>query len=359
MSDKEIDRLSPAEKYDLLLGDENFTFTHQVMKRIDDLDAAGQVAPWSGVCHGWSPASLTLARPGHKFYLTARNGRMIPFYPSDVKALASFLWGESFAQNSVKISGWQCSDPENQSENGRFLDPRCFDPNPAFFHLVTLNQIGLNRRGFVMDRSYHSEVQNQPVYGYEFKYFKFTDSHPIPEAKMTVQEAKVSRKDVSWDPYDDHRSPRAVSLLGVEAKIQYALENQPNHHPTDSVKEDNQDTLYLYYDLELDANNEIVGGEWHHFDDPTHHTDMDEMAFAKPDLLWLVPQGLKAWSIADADISSVPWDGMGTAPEAWTQAAIKAATGTIQKSVGGKDYTIANPQPLAYVVDLLIQMSRK
>jgi hypothetical protein len=360
LSEAEIGSLSPAEKYDLLLGDENFTFTKQVIQRVDDLWSAKLLATWTGICHGWSPASLVLPRPEHSFSLKAPNGRLIPFYPADVKALAAFLWANSYAQNSVKVGGNRCKDSGNLSRNGRALDPTCYDPNPAFFHLLLVNQIGLNQRGFVMDRS-NAEVQNQPVYGYQFKYFKVTDRVPIPDSRLSLQSAKVYRSRPFWDPYEDYRSPRAVSLVGVHARVDYAMETNPGHAETDGVRNDKHASLTVRYDLELDENDNIVGGEWHRFDDPSNQTDMEANAYAQPDLVWLAPSDLKAWSIADLDINTLPWNGTGEVPAEWKKAAIKASMNqtTTTNINNGKQYVVASPQPLAFLVDLLIQMSRK
>ena len=61
----EIDNLSPAEKYDVLMGDMNFTMDKSVIRMLGVRNGKNVdlLAAWSGVCHGWSPASLTLPRP--------------------------------------------------------------------------------------------------------------------------------------------------------------------------------------------------------------------------------------------------------------------------------------------------------
>jgi hypothetical protein len=352
-----IDALAPAEKYDLLMGDPGFTLTNRVVAMIDALSAAGLTSYWSGVCHGWSPASLTLPRPKHPFALGAPNGRSITFYPSDVKALASFLWGKSLAQGSTKVEGWQCQSGARANKYGRLVDPRCFDVNPGFFHLVMANQIGINKRGFVMDRNYRAEVQNQPVYAYRLRYYRVSDRHP--NFVRTVRDAVLPRAGLRWDPFKSFRDPRGVSLVGVEVTVWYAKERDPLHASIDGPEYDKHEDFTIRYDLELDAQGDIVGGEWRESDAAAAPTLVEQIAYQHPDLIWVVPPELRAYSIADADIGGVEWDGSGTVPDAWRQAAIKAAQfEDVQRAKSGP-VTIPRPQPLGKVVDLLIKKSRE
>src|SRR5690606_20718479 len=97
MTPREIDLLSPAEKYDILIGEhENFTFTNEVMRMVEERHQQDLLAVWSGVCHGWSPASLVLERPENAVEVPTPSGINVRFYPQDIKALATFLWGKSF-----------------------------------------------------------------------------------------------------------------------------------------------------------------------------------------------------------------------------------------------------------------------
>jgi glyoxylate utilization-related uncharacterized protein len=46
-------------------------------------------------------------------------------------------------------------------------------------------------------------------------------------------------------------------------EVTYVIETSPNGSLTDSVENDAHQTVAYHYDLELDANNEILGGEWY------------------------------------------------------------------------------------------------
>lgn len=63
-----IDRLSPAEKYDVLVGDDSFTLTRQMWNEGRTYyDRYGRVESWMGICHGWAPAAYMLDRPRSAF----------------------------------------------------------------------------------------------------------------------------------------------------------------------------------------------------------------------------------------------------------------------------------------------------
>jgi hypothetical protein len=162
-----------------------------------------------------------------------------------------------------------------------------------------------------------------------------------------------------WDAFKSYRSPKAVSLVGVEAQVWYGKENyNPDHTWTDDPKRDATDSLTIRYDLELDAQDEIVGGEWREYESSGAPTLFEQFAYQHPDIMWLAPIGLKAMSPGDFDITST-WDGSGPAPKDYLAAAIKSANKTYSDSVRGKPITRIAPQPLAKVVDVLIAKSRK
>jgi hypothetical protein len=359
--EEKFDNMSPSEKYDMVVGDPNFTMTNQVIKMVEVMDSLGLVAAFSGVCHGWSPASLNMPRPQHVITLMSPFGRPVNFYPMDIKALASFLWGKSQAANLVHFEGSKCYSGGHTTKYGRLTDPKCFNINPAQFHLVAVNHIGLNHRGFMVDRKDDKSVWNHPLYAYRYKYFKVTDRHP--QVGLTLDQAKVNVASSSWDPYREFRSPKTSALVGVEMTFWYGVENKsPDHTPTDDPSKDHTDQQTIRYDLELDTHDNIVGGEWREFNEADAQTLFEQVGYTHPNSIWLVPPGLKAFSPGDAQIENTPWDGTGTMPESWRQAAIQVssvATVGQDDPKTGKTVSVPAPQALAPFVDLLIQMSRK
>lgn len=284
-----VDRLSPSEKYDLLIGDPNFTLTKRMWKEgAEVMDEYGSVADWIGICHGWGSAAYRVPRPKNTVTLLAADGiTKIPFYPSDIKALASLLWAN--ADYSIVGSGNRCYKKNPPADSsGHVKAPECLDNNPATWHLVMTNELALNQRGFVFDMIYDEEVWNQPLSGYSYTYFHPQTLQPF----ATLKDAIV---DVSLFPEDarkSYRTPGAKWIVGVTMNVQYLGESKPSHNAVDSEAQDVVLPLNYVYDLELDASGRLIGGEWH----TSEH----------PDFLW-APEGDVIPDAYSENSSLEPW----------------------------------------------------
>jgi hypothetical protein len=302
-----VNQLSPAEKYDMLVGDSDKTLT-KFMLNVGQgyVDDHGIVADWMGICNGWSPASIMLPRPTKTVDLMAADGQTkITFYPSDVKALGSALWAYSNPQ--VRFVGSRC-DIKNPAtdENGRIIDQACFDTNPGTWHMAVVNQLGVAKRSFVIDATYDYEVWNQPVYSYSYTYFNPKSG----EAVNSIAEGKVQLKDYTNDKFAKYRGANSVSVVGISMTLTYVAETLPSDATSDSPLSDRRVDVHYLYDLELDANNNIVGGEWYQN--------------AHPDFMWTPARGQKALSIADESLSST-WNSKVAVPQEWRSAAPAAS----------------------------------
>lgn len=358
LSDAKIDNFSPSEKYDMLMGDSNFTMTKNVVDMVDVRAKYDLVALFSGVCHGWAPASLSVPRPLHAVSLMTPFGRPVTFYPHDIKALSTFLWGKSQSQSLLRTNGWKCQTGGQQDARGRSSDPRCFNANPAFFHLVAVNQMGLNKRGFIFDKSFSETVWNHPAYRYEFKFFNVNDR--LPYTGLSFDEAKAVVTPSMRDPFRQYRAPGTKAIIGVYATVYFSVENRdPDHSLTDNASKDKTDKMNLRYDLELGANDEIIGGEWREYENPFKPNIHEKRAYTHPSIIWIAPAGMKVTSTADWQIEGTPWDGKGLVPEAWRIAALSASNAKEYQPVEGESVEIPAPQALGAVVDLLVELSRK
>ncbi|WP_020410181.1 pre-peptidase C-terminal domain-containing protein [Hahella ganghwensis] len=278
IDNNEIEYLSPAEKYDLLVGDQDYTLTKNMWESGKSYwDRYGSVETWMGLCHGWAPAAYMLPRPKHSVTVTSTEGRDIKFYPSDIKALGTLLWAE--ASPGVRFIGGRCNTkrPE-KDENGRILDQACFDSNPGSWHKSVVNQIGVNKRSFVIDATYDYEVWNQPVISYVYNYF----NPQTGESYESAEDAIIAMSDYTNDKFSDYRGPDATHVVGVQMRITYMVETGPAHREIDRPSYDGVFSVRYMYDLELDANGEITGGEWY----TNRH----------PDFLWTPAPGAHAVS---------------------------------------------------------------
>ena len=296
--------LSPAEKYDLLVGDQQRTLT----KRSWDsgkgyFESNGSVERWMGLCHGWAAAAYMLPRPAHSVTVPDANGEMLKFYPSDIKALGTLLWAE--APFDTKFIGGRCNikDPE-QDENGRIIASQCVDNNPGSWHLSVLNQVGITGRSMIMDATYDYQVWNQPILGYKVKYFNpQTNQSSDDPADVTIAMA-----DYSKDKFSKYRASNAHSVVGVQMQVQYMVETNPTHRETDIPRYDGISRVTYYYDLELDAQGDVIGGEWYQN--------------AHPDFLWTPTPNATAKSYYDGRGS---WDVSQPVPESWQRQAPSAS----------------------------------
>lgn len=220
-------RMSPAEKYDVFIGNYNYETQKQERSRTSQSRLR-----WEGICHGWAPASMLFEEP-QPVTLRGANGVEVPFGSSDIKALLSFYQGQ-VAEAPTRFLGERCN--ENLSRNpGAASSDECRDTNAGAFHVVMANMIGLRRQGFVVDKTRGDQVWNQPVWHYETE----VESEGGPSegaAPGTVREITVTSH-VTW---------------GVEVRPHWdALGDESPSH-----------TARYQYRLELNAAGEIIGGEW-------------------------------------------------------------------------------------------------
>lgn len=319
------DQLSPSEKYDALIGDDSGSLTQSMWQEGQSYyDDYGKVETWMGICHGWAPAAYMLDRPQNAIVLKAADGRDIKFYPSDIKSLATLLWANRMPD--TRFIGGRCNEKEaKQDENGRIISQEAFDTNPGTWHQSVVNQIGVAKRSMVLDVTFDYEVWNQPIHAYTYSYF-----NPQTYAAVdTLQEAKVSKADFTDDRFKQYRSSHAVDFVGVQMELSYVVETDPNQNETDTPDQDVIQKVEYYYDLEIKANNRIVGGEWY----------MNK----HPDFLWTPSADARAVTSYDRLISG-DWETSGVLPNSWQVAAKQAA--------------VSEKAPLAAIVEEMIKLSR-
>jgi hypothetical protein len=312
----ELDKLSPAEKYDLLIGvDRTQGLTAQQLDEGSGYakpDGSG-VETWMGHCHGWSPAAYNVSRPHKKIVVKSADGKLdIPFYQADLRALATILWADT--NPTTKFIGGRCNTQKPaQDANGRITDPDCRDVNPATWHKAIVNQIGVAKRSTVMDVTFDYEVWNQPAYSYKYTYFNpQTKKHAATLAAATVA------KGFTGDKFAAHRAAAATHIVGIAMDAEWVVEVQPTHGPATASPHDDLTSGARYlYTLELDKDGKIIGGEW--------------MQNEHPDFLWTPPAGTHARaSVENATIVAAEssWDAHGSIPASLkTQAAQAAKAG--------------------------------
>lgn len=242
--------LSPAEKYDLLVGDSEMTLTKYAWELGEKNNVGGKVKTWRGVCDGWASASQKMPRPQKSVMLMTPSGLPLTFYPEDIKALGSLMYARS--QGPVIFLGKRC---RNQVL-GLFTGA-CAETNPGTFHRSIVNRVGNMKKTFIADISPGGEVWNYPVESYKITYtnvFNGSESKDFDEVKELFVKKNRFRKSSS-------RHPDTHSIVGVKMDVVFKDMREANLFETDGRSLDKTFLKTFVYDLELDRYNNVIGGE--------------------------------------------------------------------------------------------------
>ena len=260
-SEQQLRNLSPAEKYDIVRNDFNYTLTKSVLVKFDKtLEKYGQVSKiptWEGICHGWANAALHFPTEPKPLRYKGKFSKEIPFGSHDVKALLSWFqgeWGNTVGDkdrlDTRRSIGKTC--PYKKTDPNFFGNFDCQDIKPQVFHLLLANKIGLRKQGFVADLFYDDEVWNFPVFKYETTILKHENAIDLKK--------------------DFHSE--TVKAIKVRTKVYYATEISPNWEALGTRYTGNIKTKFYTYTLALDARGNIVDGKWDRFSE-------------QPDTLWV------------------------------------------------------------------------
>ena len=363
-----------------------------------------KMALWEGICNGWSTAAGIIPRPLHSFKIKLKNGKMLKFYPDDVKALISQYWFNSLIQytkidtlnekeqtksftGGTLMQGLRCNDKSPKKDQwGRFYDSkpdpfskskkieaRCVGVHPAIWHSSLVNIIGKQGRSFVVERKIKAAVDNHPMSDYKMKFFNpYTgDSGHLMTSIKPIDEN---------DQFKSFRNKRAKYIVGVESKIAYIDWIRPVRRDRESSKYDKsfREEKVMIYDLELDEDGNIVGGQWR-----AARTGKAKFSFGKgrkqPDFFWIITKDWKKSGYFDEIKGLTPWTNTQIAPpKDWLEAAKIAHAFKFKKThaygwnekckvvnkKSGKEievpceYEEDKPQPLINVVNKLLELSR-
>lgn len=244
--------LSPAEKYDLLVGDPEMSLTKYAWEVSGKTAIDGKVKLWRGVCDGWASASQKMPRPVKSVTLNSPSGIPLTFFPEDIKALGSLMYARS--QGPVIFLGKRC----RSAALGLFTNA-CDETNPGTFHRALINRVGVLKKTFIADVSPGGEVWNYPVDSYKVTYYNvFDDSE-----SQNFEEVKELFTKKSRFTKSGRRHKQTHSIVGVKLVVNYRDMRLANLLETDSILNDTILGKTYLYDLELDAYNNILGGESH------------------------------------------------------------------------------------------------
>ncbi len=357
--------LSPAEKYDLLVGDWNFSLTKAQYKTAEPYAWDGSekkaVETWMGICHGWAVAAYMDERPVKTITVYSPTGTPVKFYPDDTKALSVLKWanGQTVRVDrnnnltyGTKFIGGRCNKKEGESveenEDGVVTDSDCFDTNPGSWHISIVNQLGIvnqrkgqGHRTIIIDATFDYEVWNQPMVRYSYSYFNPTTKDLVRNIKdATVKLDGFTFKGDSFGTdvrKENYRSSaeKPKYVVGVIMEAAYVVETHPTGRATDSDEYDSVTSVRYVYDLEIDKNGKILGGEWYN---NTH-----------PDFLWTATPDAFAFNQGDLAGLENAW--------AWERNEWTLPNHIAQHAT--KRRTLRDQTPLKVIVDGLIAKAKK
>lgn len=238
----ELAELAPSEKYDLYVG----RYDYPLRNEVDRIAADAEAEIWEGICHGWSPATMNHEEPTPKV-MKNPDGIEIPFGSTDIKALISYYYAYGPQASNTYQMGRRCY-------KGPFLnrDKDCReDMNAGAFHIVLANRLGIDGIGFIADVERYKEVWN----------------HPITKYSSSIEG--------SSEPGGDS-AKGTVKVLRVKTTITYLDENGYDWQVVYGTDKQSYKTLNYEYDLDIDAFDNIIGGEW--------------ISRIRPDFLWMRPK---------------------------------------------------------------------
>lgn len=242
MSIPQLAELSPSEKYDLFIG----RYDYPLKKEVETKSSNPRAQIWEGICHGWAPATINHKEPSPKL-MQNPDGIEIPFGSSDIKALLSYYYANGFAAPDTFQMGRRCF-------RGRWInrERECNqDLNAGAFHIVLANRLGIDGVGVIGDMNRYTQVSNKPIISFQSSILK--KLKPGPQS-----------------------APGTVEIIRLKTIVNYVKDSGQDWRPVLGTKKQYYKQDQYEYDLELNSQGTIIGGEW--------------LSNERPDFLWHIPK---------------------------------------------------------------------
>lgn len=154
--------------------------------------------------------------------------------------------------------------------------------------IILANQLGINKKSFVIDATWDLQVWNQPMYSYSMNFFNILNDKEGDLEASKVKPSALSQRNEPILKFLSKRTNKAAAyVVGVNMDIVYIAETSPSHN---APGPDKQVKVTYTFTLELDQQNTILGGEWLH----NQH----------PDFIWAPADGAKPLNEEDNQIAS-------------------------------------------------------
>ncbi|KAK1937014.1 Peptidyl-prolyl cis-trans isomerase H [Phytophthora citrophthora] len=241
----------------------------------DGLTSGYCIPGWFGICHAWAPAAILEPEPQCD---VTKNG--VTFHVMDIKGLITSIYDGAAIKTVFTGARFNGPDsPANKDQYGRFMDAARRDLGPGYFHIAITNIMGKQKRSFVVDVTAGAEVWNQPVRSFKVQKMDLVNTHM----------ASMQYFGVSSYPFND----KMVHLAYVKTTFSWISEAYKDGPLVSSGRIDEYTESKDYeYLLELDADYNIIGGEWVG-QSKEEHPDFLWFPAAKPSANTVTSTGLK------------------------------------------------------------------
>ena len=224
---------------------------------------------------------------------------------------------------------------------GVIIEEECQDTNPGTFHVILTNKLK-RQESFVFDATYDFEVWNQPVTSYSVRFFNprtYTKVSASGSVKKQINRAIVNKSSFTNDKFKNFRSLKAKTIVGVVNTVRYISETDPKQGKP--YRDDVVSVDYIY-DLELDSEGKIVGGEWY----SNRH----------PDFIWTNRAGARPLTNIDKFLAerSLSYDGR---PDSLKKIIEFGKDGKSVAQLSSAGFNGESPTPLAAVIDGLLKIA--
>jgi hypothetical protein len=281
-----IYHLSPAEKYDLLVGDLDANFTHAIWDEVRRQFSKGEVPSWFGLCDGSSSASILFGEPVKSVRIKSRlPGIEVDFSIGDIKSLLSYMM-TTYVSRDLPIFGKRCYIEKPDPARGE-----CFGLNPASLHQI-LMQMSVDPERFpymIVDRSSNAAVWNSALLSASFSYYHPESGRAVSyDAIDHIVEAGMYAPPAGSPGWA--RGTRFLLFVGTTLRMA-DTRTQVGYLVTGKMKEIDYSFRYA---LELSDRLEVIGGEW--------------LTLEHPSFIWALTRDYQPRSLGDIATSSIDWE---------------------------------------------------
>jgi hypothetical protein len=264
--EKQIDEVySPSEKYDILVGDYDFTMTNFLKDYVKQIgNGYDEIPEFIGASNGWAIGVHNYLKPKNPVTLRNIDDIKLTFIPDDIAAIVSMYYSTLPIANNF-VGGICQSPPDSEnsdSSTGIYTEPNCASVNPASLLLILSNSLGIKKLPLVIDPMADSQIWNQPVISYSLEYFNIlTNQTQYDYQKAKIEKSSLKSYNKAYYKFLLKQATTSTkTFLGVRFSVTYALQVFPYRGSTDTP---NQNYTGIYSGVvELDSSDNIIGGEW-------------------------------------------------------------------------------------------------